>query len=151
MSNLKKVILVALLLTTALSFGQHRPDREKIKALKVAFITERLDLSTKEAQTFWPIYNEYEAKREVLRQKERSQIRAKIKNADELSEKEAEDLLEKYISFEDEEEALDKVFLKTISKVISSKKTLLLLRSEEEFKRQLIKQYRQKRGGGGFR
>lgn len=151
MSNLKKVLLVALLLTTTLSFGQQRPDREKIKALKVAFITERLDLSAKEAQTFWPIYNEHEAKREVLRQKERSQIRGKIKNADELSEKEAEDLLEKYISFEDEEEALDKAFLKNISQVISSKKTLLLLRSEQEFKRQLIKQYRQKRGGGGFR
>ena len=151
MSNLKKVLLVALLLTTTLSFGQQRPDREKIKALKVAFITERLDLSAKEAQTFWPIYNEYEAKRQVLRQKERSQIRGKIKNADELSEKEAEDLLEKYISFEDEEEALDKAFLKNVSQVISSKKTLLLLRSEEEFKRRLIKQYRQKRGGGGFR
>ncbi len=151
MSNLKKVLLVALLLTTTLSFGQQRPDREKIKALKVAFITERLDLSAKEAQTFWPIYNEYEAKRQVLRQKERSQIRGKIKNADELSEKEAEDLLEKYISFEDEEEALDKAFLKNVSQVISSKKTLLLLRSEQEFKRQLIKQYRQKRGGGGFR
>ncbi len=151
MSNLKKVLLVALLLTTTLSFGQQRPDREKIKALKVAFITERLDLSAKEAQTFWPVYNEYEAKRQVLRQKERSQIRGKIKNADELSEKEAEDLLEKYISFEDEEEALNKAFLKNVSQVISSKKTLLLLRSEEEFKRQLIKQYRQKRGGGGFR
>ena len=151
MSNLKKVLLVALLLTTTLSFGQQRPDREKIKALKVAFITERLDLSAKEAQTFWPIYNEHEAKRQVLRQKERSQIRGKIKNADELSEKEAEDLLEKYISFEDEEEALNKAFLKNVSKVISSKKTLLLLRSEEEFKRQLIKQYRHKRGGGGFR
>ncbi len=151
MSNLKKVLLVALLLTTTLSFGQQRPDREKIKALKVAFITERLDLSAKEAQTFWPIYNEHEAKRQVLRQKERSQIRGKIKNADELSEKEAEDLLEKYISFEDEEEALDKAFLKNVSQVISSKKTLLLLRSEQEFKRQLIKQYRQKRGGGGFR
>jgi len=151
MSNLKKLILVALLLTTTLSFGQNRPDWEKIKTLKVAFITERLDLSTKEAQTFWPIYNEYDAKREVLRQKERLQIRGKIKNADELSEKEAKDLLEKYISFENEQEALDKAFLKKVSQVISSKKTLLLLRSEEEFKRQLIRQYRQKRGGGGFR
>ena len=151
MNSLKKTILVVILLTTTLSFAQHRPDREKIKSLKVAFITERLDLSTKEAQVFWPIYNEYEKNREALRQKERTQIRGKIKNADELSEKEAKDLLEKYISFEDEEEALDKTFLKKVSGVISAKKTLLLLRSEEEFKRQLIKQYRHKRGGGGHR
>ena len=151
MNSLKKTILVVILLTTTLSFAQHRPDREKIKSLKVAFITERLDLSTKEAQVFWPIYNEYQENREALRQKERSEIRGKIKNADELSEKQAKDLLEKYISFEDEEEALDKTFLKKVSGVISAKKTLLLLRSEEEFKRQLIKQYRHKRGGGGHR
>jgi Skp family chaperone for outer membrane proteins len=150
MNNLKKTILVAILLISSLSFGQNRPDREKIKSLKVAFITESLDLSSKEAQAFWPIYNQYEENREALRQKERTQIRSKIKSADELSEKAAKDLLEKYISFEDEEEALDKAFLKKVSVVISAKKTLLLLRSEEEFKRQLISQYRHKKGGGGF-
>lgn len=150
MNNFKKTILVAILLISSLSFGQNRPDREKIKSLKVAFITESLDLSSKEAQAFWPIYNQYEESREALRQKERTQIRRKIKSADELSEKEAKDLLEKYISFEDEEEALDKAFLKKVSVVISAKKTLLLLRSEEEFKRQLIRQYRHKKGGGGF-
>ncbi len=32
---------------------------DKIKALKIAFITEKLNLSEKEAQQFWPIYNSY--------------------------------------------------------------------------------------------
>ncbi len=149
--NKKLLLLIAFLAVSSNFYGQRKTDREKIKSLKVAFITEKLDLSSTEAQAFWPIYNEYQENREALRRKERTQIRAKIKSADELSEKEAADLLEKYISFEDEEEALDKAFLKKVSGVISSKKTLLLLRSEEEFKRQLIKQYRQKRGGGGFR
>lgn len=153
MNNIKQAILVGLLLTATLSFAQNRPDKEKIKSLKVAFITERLDLSSKEAQAFWPIYNEYEENREMLRQKERTQIRGKVKNANELSEKESRDLLDKYISFEDEEEALDKAFLQKVSSVISAKKTLLLIRSDHDFKRQLIKQYRSKRGvgGGGFR
>lgn len=153
MNNIKQTILAVIMLTTTLSFAQKQPDKEKIKSLKVAFMTEHLDLSSKEAQAFWPIYNEYEENREELRQKERTQFRSKIKNADELSEKESKDILEKYIRFEDEEEALDKAFLKKISTVISAKKTLLLLRSEHDFKRQLIKQYRSKRrdGGGGFR
>lgn len=149
MNNLKKIIFVAVLLSSTIFYGQRRPDREKIKSLKVAFITESLDLSSAEAQTFWPIYNEYEENRAALRKKERTEIRGKIKSADELSEKQAINLLEKYISFEDEEEALDKAFLKKISGIITAKKTLLLLRSEEEFKRKLIKQYREKRGGGG--
>ncbi|HVK49362.1 MAG TPA: hypothetical protein VM488_15990, partial [Pseudobacter sp.] len=29
----------------------------KIEALKIAFFTRKLDLSTEEAQKFWPVYN----------------------------------------------------------------------------------------------
>ncbi|NNE76775.1 MAG: hypothetical protein HKN31_06845 [Pricia sp.] len=147
MNSRKKIPVLILLLVTTLFYGQQKPDSEKIQSLKVAFITERLDLTRKEAQKFWPIYNEYEEKREELRQRERNQIRAKIKDADGLSEKEAQDLLKQYIVFEEDEEALDKSFLEEVSKEISAKKTLLLLRSEEEFKRQLIRQYRNRRSG----
>ena len=31
----------------------------RIEALKIAYITKRLDLSPDEAQKFWPIYNQY--------------------------------------------------------------------------------------------
>jgi hypothetical protein len=32
---------------------------EKIQALEVAFISRKLNLTTEEAQKFWPVYNEY--------------------------------------------------------------------------------------------
>ncbi len=148
MNNLKKIVLSMLLLVSTQFYAQKRYDNDRIKSLKIAFITERLDLSSKEAQVFWPIYNEYEENREALRKRERSQIRSKIRDSESLTEKEANDLLRQYLSFEEEEEELDKNFIQKITKVISAKKTLLLLRSEEEFKRQLIKQYRNKNGGG---
>jgi hypothetical protein len=31
----------------------------RIEALKIAYITKKLNLSTDEAQKFWPIYNKY--------------------------------------------------------------------------------------------
>jgi hypothetical protein len=34
-------------------------DGHRIEALKIAYITKRLDLSPEEAQKFWPIYNLY--------------------------------------------------------------------------------------------
>lgn len=144
MNNLTKMMVWALLLTSSVLFAQHKPDNDKIKSLKVAFLTERLDLSSKEAQTFWPIYNEYEEKREAMREQEREQIHEKIRNAESLSEREASDLIQQYLIFEEREEELDKNFIERISKVISAKKTLLLLRSEYEFKKQLLKQYRHK-------
>jgi len=50
------------------------------------------------------------------------------------------------LSDEEEEEELDKNFIESIGKVIPAKKTLLLLRAEYEFKKQLLKQYRHKKG-----
>lgn len=67
MKNSLKIGLVLLMvLFSTFSFAQDRSKREKIKTLKVAFITERLNLSTNEAQSFWPLYNDYEEKRESL-------------------------------------------------------------------------------------
>ncbi len=149
MNKLKTIVAAAFLLVTAMNFGQNRHDGDKIKALKIAFITERIDLSSKEAQAFWPLYNRYEEKREAMRQKDRTLIRGKIRKVEDLSEQEALKLLDEYINFEEEEERLDTDFYKEVAKVISAKKALLLLRSEEDFKRQLIKEYRQKHGGGG--
>ena len=146
MNNRIKCIVCTVLLSSTVLFAQHEPDSDKIKSLKVAFITERLDLSSKEAQSFWPIYNEYEEKRDAMRKREHDQIRSKIRNSDQLSEKESEKLLRQYLVFEEEEEELDKDFIESISKAVSAKKTLLLLRSEHEFKKQLLKQYRQKKG-----
>lgn len=144
MTKSKKLLLVVFLLTTAVFYAQHKPDWDKIKTLKIAFLTERLDLSSKEAQDFWPIYNSYEDEREKLRNKANNDIRNKLKNTENLSEVDAAKLLNLYLANEEEEEELDKKFLLNVKKVISAKKTLLLLRSEEDFKRQLIKQYRDK-------
>ncbi|MFX0556725.1 hypothetical protein ACOCEA_08000 [Maribacter sp. CXY002] len=141
---MKKILLPIFILFATFSFAQ-KESWEKIKSLKVAYITEHLDLSSEEAQEFWPVYNAYEEKRNALRRKEHVQIKDKIKDADAFSEKEAEKLLGQLIKLEEEQEELDKAFLKDVSKVISAKKTLLLMRTEEDFKRQLIKQYRQKR------
>jgi hypothetical protein len=39
--------------------GQQRQPGSVLEAMKVAFITKRLDLSPEEAQRFWPVYNKY--------------------------------------------------------------------------------------------
>ena len=144
---MNRLIIIIAILYASVSVAQHKGNREKIKSLKVAFITDRLELTSKEAQQFWPVYNEHEGKMEVLRDKERSQIKNKMRDAADLSDKEAEILLEQFIGFKEEAEKLDKSFINDLKNVIAPKKTLLLLRSEEEFKRQLIRQYRQNRGG----
>ncbi|RRQ48197.1 hypothetical protein DZC72_10760 [Maribacter algicola] len=143
---MNRLLIAVLILFTTATFAQDK-SREKIKALKVAYLTEHLELSSQEAQDFWPVYNEYEKERHELRHKQWVEIKSKLKDVGSLNEEEAQNLLSSYLKIEEEEEELEKNFLNKISKVISAKKTLLLMRSEEDFKRQLIKQYRQNKGG----
>ncbi len=147
MNKYRKIALLICLSVTGLFYGQNKPNKDKIKALKVAFITEHLELTSKEAEAFWPIYNQYEKERDVLREREHNEIRGRMREMESFSEKDAEVLLKTYLALEEEEEELDREFLLKLDKVITAKKTLLLLRSEEDFKRQLIRQYRN-RGSG---
>lgn len=147
MNNSVKIWFTALFLCcSSFVFGQHNSDRDKIKTLKVAFITERLALTSTEAQSFWPIYNKYEEDRHMLRKREWKEIWDKTSSLDNVSESESNALLTKYLAIEEEQENLDTAFLQKMSKVITAKKTLLLMRAEEDFKRQLIKQSHQKQG-----
>lgn len=144
MNNLKKIILFSILLTSSFFYAQREVDREKIQTLKIAFITEKLSLSSKEAQNFWPIYNSYQDEKEALRIKENTDIKSKISNASNLTEKEAINLLQKVILHEEEENKVFEKFMTKVTTVISAKKMLLLLQSEQDFKRQLIRQYHEK-------
>jgi len=147
--NKKIVLLVAFFALVTNIYGQRRPDEEKIKTLKVAFFTEKLDLSSSEAEAFWPVYNSHESKMNSYRKTERSEFRGKLKNLDAMSDKEAEILLEKYMDLKSKKHKERQSFVEEMKDLISPKKIVLLLKTEEDFKRQLLKQYRQKRSGGG--
>ena len=56
---MNKITLIITLLLTMNVVAQSPEKRERIKALKVAFITEKLELTESEAQKFWPIYNTF--------------------------------------------------------------------------------------------
>lgn len=148
MKNKATLVITILFMAMNLSFAQkqNKPDFQKIKALKVAFFTERLALTTGEAEAFWPVYNEYEKSRFRLGKKEHLEFYSKLGDEN-VTEKEASGLLAKYIKIEEEEEELDKAFTLRIKKLLSAKKTLLLIKAEKDFKKRLIKQYRKKHGG----
>ena len=61
---MKKFVLLLTIFfsgfTTLYSQDLRDTRAEKVQALKIAFITQKLNLSTDEAQKFWPIYNQYD-------------------------------------------------------------------------------------------
>src|SRR5260221_4268289 len=55
---MKRLLLYGL--TFLLVFQISAQDGNRLGALKIAYLTKKLDLSSEEAQRFWPIYNKYD-------------------------------------------------------------------------------------------
>ena len=141
---------IIFLLVTSLSFSQgFKEKREKVKALKVAYITEQLELTTDEAQKFWPIYNAFDENQSDLRHEKMRAILDRFKpgNVEKLSEKDASNSLIQMEKIEEDLFNLKKKFIKDLQSVISAKKIIKLKKAEEDFNRELLKQMREKRRG----
>ena len=141
---------IIFLLVASLSFSQgFKEKREKVKALKVAYITEQLELTTDEAQKFWPIYNAFDENQAELRHEKMKSILDRFKpgNVEKLSEKDASNSLIQMEKIEEDLFNLKKKFIKDLQGVISAKKIIKLKKAEEDFNRELLKQMREKRRG----
>jgi hypothetical protein len=120
---------------------------EKIKALKRAHITETLSLSPSEAEKFWPIYNVYEEQMDVLKRSERKELRIfKDQTLDAMTDAEANALMDKIMEIKSSEVRHRYDLITNLRKVLPPKKIILLKKAEDDFKRQLLKQIRQRKG-----
>ncbi len=138
--NLKRYILPVAALLICLS-GLSQPDpktRDKIEAMKVAFITKKLDLTPAEAQVFWPLYNENLKKMEEIRS-ERQALKKKLA-AEGASDKDIESFLASEFALRQKEIDAQKQFFQKIKTSIPIKKVALFYRAEEEWKAELIRQ-----------
>ncbi len=109
---MKRLLLYSLLVSSVF-FGRAQ-NGSRLVALKIAYITNKLNLSPEEAQKFWPIYNQYSAELKVAR------LDAARNNSSEIQ--------------------LDEMILNTrkkyngqFSQVLSPQKVDIFFRSEKEF------------------
>lgn len=133
-----KPIISSLFLVFALSavaWAQPDPDKreERVAALRVAVLTEVLSLTPEEAQGFWPLYNEFQDKRE--------QVHKQIKPAKQLegmTDAEVEDYLKRYFELKQQEVDLERDLAQKLRKVLPTRKIAKLPMAEREFRERLI-------------
>ena len=138
---MKTLIIVLSLFCFVNSYSQEDDD---ITSYKIAFITDRLDLSSKQAQVFWPIYNKHNKRYENLKKNTWSPIKDGLNKIDKLSEKEAEKLLEDYRLYKKKRLEYREDYIKELLTVISPKKVMQLKKADYDFNRELLKQYQSK-------
>lgn len=155
---MKKFILLTIIAAVAkLGFAQGPPppgmDDEKVEALRIAFLTKYLDLSTDEAQKFWPVYNQMRAELKIVMDKEMSLRSGKSIN--DMKDDELVKLINAH--FENEQGMLDikRKYAEEFKKVLPLRKVAMLADAENEFKREVLKNFKDKHGpspggpGGG--
>ena len=123
--------------------------RERIKAYKTAYITQELDLSSKEAEKFWPVYNDYEKNLFSLRILKVREERNRIKNQggfENLSDKEAKEALNNLIQNDKEIIKIKEKLYRDLSDVLSPLKILKLHKAEMDFNKKLLSQFKKSRG-----
>jgi Spy/CpxP family protein refolding chaperone len=142
---MKNIAFLFLLFIASNLVAQQESKHEKLEAMKIAFITEKLSLTTKEAQNFWPVYNEYSQKIEKLRKTKRSDLGELKINIENSSDKEIEALLSDVFDAKSKEIELQKEYYSKYTKVLPIKKVALLYQSEHQFKKELLKRIKDKK------
>jgi hypothetical protein len=117
--------------------------QEKIKNLRIAYLSEKLGLSTEQAEKFWPLYREYSERRREIRQKfvnARKEIDPNNPNPDKQKE-----VIELGLRVKQQELDLEKDYSNRILKVISAQQMLALRKAEGDFNKLIIDQIQQRR------
>lgn len=119
--------------------------REKMEAMKAAFLTTKLNLTTEESTAFWPVYNQYQDELHQLRESRFEEMKEMRENKDNLTDKDYEKIFDSEMQFRQAELEIMKKYNPQIKKTLPMKKLARLHRAEEEFKRELLQKMRDRR------
>jgi hypothetical protein len=134
---MKKIIIICLsLVLTVSAFAQQG---KRVEAMRIAFITQRLNLTSEEAQQFWPVFNQFSEKMQ--------QIRGPKMDAplDEMNDTDAEKMILSEFDKEAKELELKKEYYQKLKKVLPVRKVAKLYRAERDFKAELVKYLKEAR------
>jgi hypothetical protein len=121
--------------------GKFSPEqREKIEALKVSFLTTKMNLTPEEAQKFWPVYNKFSEEKHALKKDVRELKQDAKSGLESMSDSDVNKYIEQKFLFEQKELELKKKYLAEFKKVLPVKKIALMYQAEDEFKKHLLEQ-----------
>jgi hypothetical protein len=114
------------------------PNLEKLNAYKIAFFTRKMNLTSQEAEKFWPVYNEFQNKRSAI-QLERQKLNRNInQNELNLSEKELIEAGDRHIALQVQEAALAQEYHKKFKEILTPQKIVRLYQAENQYKLLLL-------------
>lgn len=151
MKTFQAITLLSLLLHSSASFAQPglkgRPDGpqgERMEALRIAFFTETLGLSSEDAQVFWPLMQEHEGVLESIRHSQDS-LRQIISSPGGLSDEQARSCIDAFLALHESELAAKSAMLLGVADVLGPQRALLIPMAEDKFRRRIMQEVQDRR------
>ncbi len=146
---MKHIFLVAttLLFATLSCFGQHGGGggrgMERIHAAKMAYITDRLKLTTEQSSNFIPLYNEYEQEKKESRKKYLQKYKGiEPSEADDATSKQ---FIDDNLDYQQEVIQIKRKYNDRFLKVITAQQLSDLNQAEREFTQILMQRLKERR------
>jgi len=155
---MKRIAIFLLIMITYPVFRSEaqNPNLEKLNNYKIGFYTKKLNLTSGEAEKFWPVYNDYQSQKNLIQLEKLKLNRNFNQNESSLSDNQLVEMGDKYVDCLVQESNLAVVFHKKLKEVLPPVKVILYYQAENQYKIQLlnelqnIKQQQKQRPGRNF-
>jgi len=148
-----RFFLSFLMLLPAFIYAQDKEQdrKDKMETMHIAYLSQKLSLTSAEAEKFWPIYNQYKAAKDALRKQRMDNVEAvkKAGGVDNMNDADVQKLIADETDLETRELELRKEYVTKFQQVISVHKVAKFFIAEDEFKRYLLNQLRKRREQNG--
>ena len=148
MKYLRSFILLVSFMVFTISLNaqetQSKLDKEQeLKSQKIAFFTNKIGLTPEEAQIFWPIYNDYWAKKNKIIADRKEKMTYFADHSENMSNDEMIKYADQYIRYEMELAELLDEYHKEFKKILPINKVMKIYLADYEFKTYLLKKIRE--------
>ncbi|MDF7812019.1 Spy/CpxP family protein refolding chaperone [Hymenobacter sp. YC55] len=149
MKFLLRSLLLLCLLATFPAAAQSGPGgrqgrMSQIENAKIAYITEKISLTQDQAQRFWPVYNEYSAKRRELYHTMR---KLRVDDESALTDAQVKENLTKALALRQQEVDLEKDYFNKFQKLLSIRQVGKLFQAERQFTKEVLRRVADRPGG----
>jgi hypothetical protein len=117
--------------------------QDNLQQQKMSFFNEKLQLTADESAKFWPVYNDYQNRRDRITRDRNTLLQYFEANQSNMTETEARGMIIKYIDFQKEETVLLDTYTERFMQFLPAKKVMRIYLVELEFKKWLLENLRQ--------
>ena len=145
--TMKKVVCILLMILAmpCIKSAAQNTNLEKLNNYKIGFFTKRLNLTSQEAEKFWPVYNEYQVQRNQIQLEKMKINRTFNQNESTLNDKQLEEMGDKYVDLLVQESGLAVTFHKKLKTVLLPAKVIIYYQAENQYKVQLLNELQNQR------